>query len=119
MIPELKDFYSTEVEDLENYQPEDPEKFSFDLAILVGPKGEEGAEKFEMEVCTFKWLEETCGEDEVAMSRHRLMVHYYNYKRIIDFIEHYLRTRCSGENWHEVGEKVSRLGYWEFEDYVE
>lgn len=118
MIAELKGFYSTEIDDLENYRPEDPEKFAFGLQILVGPKGENVEESFDIEVCTLKWLEEAYGEDDVIMGRHRLMVRYYNYKRIIDFIERYLRT-CSGENWQEVAEKVARLGYWEFENYVE
>lgn len=42
----------------------------------------------------------------------------YDYNRI----EEYLRERvseCEGLSWDEVGGKLGRLGYWEFEDYRE
>jgi hypothetical protein len=28
-----------------------------------------------------------------------------------------LVERCSGATWQEIAVKVSRIGYWEFEDY--
>jgi len=38
-------------------------------------------------------------------------------KRLIQAIEKFL-TQCYGENWNGVAEKASRLGMWEFEDYI-
>ncbi|MES2662168.1 MAG: immunity 8 family protein [Pseudomonadota bacterium] len=118
MNAELKRLHSPDIYDLENYQPEHPRKFGFLLQAMVGPKGKEGEESFDLEVCTPGWLEEAYGPDEVIIGQHYLIVREYNYQRIVASIENFLRD-CSGKNWREVGEKVSRLGKWEFEDYIE
>lgn len=118
MNAELKRLHSPDVYDLENYQPEDPGKFGFLLQAMIGPEGKEGEESFDMDVCTPRWLEETHGIDEVVIGRHYLIVREYNYQRIVTTIKDFLRD-CSGENWSDVAERVSRLGKWEFEDYTE
>lgn len=118
MNAELKRLHSPDIYDLENYQPEDPEKFGFLLQAMVGPEGKEGEESFDIEVCTPRWLEETHGISDVIIGRHHLIVREYNYPRIVATIKDFLRC-CSGERWNEVAEKVSRLGKWEFEDYTE
>lgn len=118
MYAELKWLHCPDIYDLERYQPEDPEKFAFLLQAMVGPKGEEGEESFDIEVCTPRWLEETYSMDEIIVGRHYLIVREYNYPRIVAAIKKFLQS-CSGENWNAVGEKVSRLGKWEFEDYTE
>lgn len=118
MNAELKRLHSPDVYDLENYQPESPEKFGFLLQAMVGPEGKDGEESFDIEVCTPKWLEKTYGMNDVVIGRHHFIVREYNYPRIVQTIKDFLRG-CSGENWIEVANKVSRLGKWEFEDYVE
>lgn len=118
MNAELKRVHSPDIDDLENYRPENLEKFSFLLEAMVGPEGKEGEESFDIEVCTPKWLEETYGLEDVVIGRHHLIVREYNYERIMRAIKDYLQL-CSGENWNEVAEKVARLGKWEFEDYIE
>lgn len=118
MNAELKRIHSPDIYDLENYQPENPGVFGFLLQAMVGPEGKDGEESFDIEVCTPRWLEETYGVDEVVIGRHHLIVREYNYQRIIAAIKDFLRD-CSGGNWNEVAEKVSRLGKWEFEDYTE
>lgn len=118
MNAELKRLHSPDIYDLESYQPENPERFGFLLQVMVGPEGKDGEESFDIEVCTPKWLEETYGVDDVLVGRHHLIVREYNYQRIVHAIKEFLRG-CSGASWNEVAEKVSRLGKWEFEDYVE
>ena len=56
--------------------------------------------------------------NEVVIGRHHLIVREYNYQKIADSIQDFLRE-CTGESWIEVAEKVSRLGKWEFEDYID
>jgi hypothetical protein len=118
MNAELKELYSPDIDNLESYQPEDPEKFGFLLQAIVGPEGKEGEESFDIEVCTPKWIEEVYKIDEILIARHHFIVREYNYQKILSTIKGFLRG-CSGENWEEVATKVSRLGKWEFEDYVE
>ena len=118
MKAELKRLHSPDIDDLEHYKPERPDQFGFLLQAMVGPEGKDGEESFDIEVCTPKWLEETYGVDDVVIGRHYLIVREYSYERLVCSIKDFLQ-QCSGENWDEVAVKVSRLGMWEFEDYVE
>jgi len=118
MNAELKRFHSPDIYDLENYRPENPENFGFLLQVMVGPEGKDGEESFDIEVCTPKWLEETYEVEDVVIGRHHIIIREYNFERLVRSIKDFLK-QCSGESWNEVTEKVSRLGRWEFEDYIE
>ncbi len=118
MEAKLKGILSPDIDDLENYHPEDPTCFGFLLRAMVGPADEEGQESFDIEVCTPKWLEKTYRSDDVVVGRHHLIVREYNFDRIVGKINNFVRS-CSGKDWDEVAAKVSRLGYWEFEDYAD
>ena len=114
----LKRLHSPDIHDLENYQPEDPKKFGFLLQAMIGPEGQNGEESFDIEVCTPKWLEETYNDDQVVIGLYHLIVRKYNYQKIVLAIKGFLLD-CYGENWNEIVEKVSRLGKWEFDGYVD
>ncbi|MEJ1334509.1 MAG: immunity 8 family protein [Candidatus Sedimenticola sp. (ex Thyasira tokunagai)] len=118
MDAELKRVHSPDIDSLSSYQPEEPECFAFLLQAMIGPKGEDWEESFDIEVCTPKWIEKTYGLDEIVIGRHYFIVREYNYENIIRTIDKYL-MHCSGDDWKEVAARVSRLGRWEFEDYVE
>ncbi|MCS1350871.1 immunity 8 family protein [Mechercharimyces sp. CAU 1602] len=118
MNAELKGFYSTDVDDVLNFMPLNEEEFSFSLQLLVGPKGMDGEESFEVEVCTPKWILREYDRSEVVMGRHRLIMAKYDFERLMGFIEKYISS-CTGDNWEEVAGKLSRLGRWEFEDYID
>lgn len=113
----LKGLHSPDIEDLTKYCPKSPEKFCFLLQAMVGPASQEGAESFDIVVCTPQWLAEHCKYDEVLVGRHHLIVMEYNFGRIAHALQS-LVEQCTGETWAEVGQKVSRIGKWEFEDYV-
>jgi hypothetical protein len=118
MNAELKRVHSPDIGNLETYQPEHLEKFSFLLQAMIGPEGERGEESFDIQVCTPKWLEETYKLEDIIVGRHHLIIREYDYERIINAIKDFLKL-CSGKNWNEVAKKVARLGKWEYEDYVE
>lgn len=111
----LKDLHSTDI-DIETYLPEEEDNFGFLLRAMVGPLGEEGKESFDITVCTPKWLMEKYGTSEVLLGLHKLIVFKYDYLGLKKFIEKYL-TRCSGNTWGEIAQKVSLLGQWEFQGY--
>lgn len=88
------------------------------LRLIVGPKGEDGEESFDVEICTPKWLLSKHNKEDVINGRHKLIVLEYNSDRIQNYINKYVQT-CYGNTWKDVAAKLSRLGYWEFEDYQE
>jgi hypothetical protein len=117
MRAEIKDMWSPDVDDLEAYQPEDSDCFGLALDLMIGPHELDGMESFQLTLCTPQWLIGKYSRDDVIIGRHFLIVFEYNYDRIVHRIRSYVE-HCTGDTWHEVAEKVARLGLWEFEDYV-
>ena len=84
--------------------------------LTVGPSSGDGEESFDVTVCTPSWLDLECLRDGFVVGRHHLIVLSYDFefirRTLVKFVERY-----SGGTWQEVAVKVSRIGYWEFEDY--
>jgi Immunity protein 8 len=114
----LRELHSPDILDLpESYVPPDPKCFGFLLQAFFGPDDGPGEESFDMVVCTPLWLARELHESGgILIGRHYLLVEEYNVGRIRDFLIEYAKT-CNGETWHEVAEKLGRVGRWEFEDY--
>jgi hypothetical protein len=116
MTGKVRLLHSPDIADLEAWAPPDPNSFGFLLQVIAGPDSGEGEESFDVELCTPAWLERRYGTEAVVLGAYHLIVFKYNYPKIRDFIETFVRN-CSGASWREVAEKIGRLGRWEFEDY--
>jgi hypothetical protein len=117
MRAELKYIHSADVDDMRNYVPNDSQCFGFSFQAMLGPEGEDAEESFEMTVCTALWLDKNIN-DQILPLRHFLLVKEYNY----NIIENYLialARRTMGDDWKTIGERLGRVGQWEFEDYIE
>jgi hypothetical protein len=112
----LKYLQSPDIDDLATFCPKEPSKFCFLLQMMVGPAAEEGAESFDMTVCTPQWLIEHCPTDVILEGRHYLFVMEYDFAQIQNYLLQRIEA-CVGENWEAVALQVGRLGKWEFEDY--
>ena len=115
MLSEVKSIMSTDIFDLDNYRSVDNENFSFSLTVSVGPKGETGAEFFEVDVCTPKWLLDN-QYDDVISGKGKIIVFRCDMMRILNKVKA-LFDGCSGKDWQDIAIKLSRIGHWEFEDY--
>ena len=118
MRAKIKSFQSVDIEDLHNFVPENPENFCFLLELMVGPDNQEGEESFDIQVCTPLWFLSILKPNDVILGRHFLIVLEYNFERIYSKIKQLIEA-YSADNWNELAEKIARIGYWEFEDYVE
>ena len=114
----LKKVLSPDINDLSTFIPDAPESFCFLLQAYAGPKGTEGEESFDIQVCTPKWLIQNYEQEDIIIGRHLLIVFNYNYDRIFQRVKRYIES-CNGDTWSEVAEKIGRIGKWEFEDYAE
>jgi Immunity protein 8 len=113
--PRIRAFHSPDVHDLEGHRPVDDD-FAILVQILIGPDDAEGEEAFEIQIVTLGWLEQRCADDGLTSGEGRLVVVRYDWPRI----ETYLRrrvSRCTGSDWQEVAQKLSRFSRWEFADY--
>lgn len=98
----------------------DPSQFAFLARMLVGPAGGPGGESFDVTVCSPEWLAEACRRTGgVYNARHHLVVNFVDFDRRA--LETWLTARVQesqAETWAGVAEKLSHLGYWEFENYT-
>ncbi|WP_405065335.1 immunity 8 family protein [Kribbella sp. NBC_01510] len=76
-------------------------------------------ESFDVTVCSPEWLAKTCREvGGIYDARHHLVVNLEDFD--VRALCAWLAARVQAveaESWSEIGERLGRLGYWEFEDY--
>ena len=98
----------------------DPAEFSLLARMIVGRPDSPGQESFDVTVCTPEWLAEACRKSGgIYDPRHHLVVNLeeFDKRSLHDWLAARVRN-VRGETWSEVGERLGRLGYWEFEDYA-
>jgi hypothetical protein len=118
MRPILKRISTIDGGDPARYAPEDANRFAQVLRFVVGPSSGDGEESFDLTVCTPVWLQDRCEREGFVIGRHHLVVLAYDFEFIRRTLVR-LVERYSGATWQEVATKVSRMAYWEFEDYAQ
>jgi hypothetical protein len=69
-------------------------------------------------VCSPEWLAARSRSDGFVDGGHKVIVNMENFdkKRLRDWLDKRV-SAVDAPTWREVGERLARLGYWEFEDY--
>lgn len=99
--------------------PADPAHFNLLVQLMIGPSDGPGVESFQVTVCTPEWLAVRCREvDGIYDPRHHLVVNLESFdkRKLRQWFESRVQ-KVEAPDWHGVGERLSRIGYWEFEDY--
>lgn len=117
VIPEIKGIYLTDFSSFEEYSPEDPFEFSFDLRVLIGPQHHDAADSFSFTICTPSWVAKECSVDGFIWRWDILIVSEFNRSQITKIIEKFV-SRSGAPTWHQIGEKISRRSNWEFDNYT-
>jgi Immunity protein 8 len=115
MRAELKSLFSPDADPLESFRPSGP--FGILVMAMIGPAGQQGKESFDFVLCTPEWFSSNM-RAEIEMGRHYLFVRDFDYARLEKFVQDYCRRCGEATTWQVLAEKLSRLGKWEFEDYV-
>jgi hypothetical protein len=103
--------------DLETFRPDDPSDVGFLLQIIAGPSDGPGEESFDVMVVTPSWLRRKVEKDGPLIGRHYLVIAAYDAKSLDRFLRTQIESLVS-DDWPTLAEKIGRIGYWEFEDYV-
>jgi len=117
VIPVVKDVISGDLINPQLDKPDDPTDFCVVLQALIGREDTNGCESFQFVVCTPAWLQRELTTRSSIWGRHLLIVAQYDYDLIMTAIND-LCSASAGPDWTTVGERLSRYGFWEFEDYV-
>jgi hypothetical protein len=116
MKAELRYLHSPDINDLENYLPENPDNFCVLIQALIGPSKDKGEEAFDFLVCTPKWISNEVEKEEFILGKDHIVIKKYNYGYIFKIISE-LCNRISGDDWNAVAYKLGHYGRWEFDDY--
>lgn len=96
----------------------DPAEFMLLARMIVGPIDSPGEESFDVTICSPEWLAAASRKVGIYDARHHLVVNVQDLD--LSMIRSWLTARVqevAGESWPDIGERLARLGYWEFEDY--
>lgn len=115
MRAQLRSFYCTDIE-IDTYEPSDPSVDGQWVRMIVGPAIGPGEESFDVLICTPRWLETHVQTEGPIVGRHLLIANRFDLPPLLDRLRD-LVNATTGSNWNEVGEKLGRIGHWEFEDY--
>ena len=83
---------------------------------MIGPNDEDGAEAFDMLVCTPTWLQNELASNKTLSGKGMIIVEEYDYDEILSYLEEQI-VACNDSDWSKAAIKLSRLSFWEYEDY--
>ena len=97
----------------------EPAEFSLLARMIVGPPDAPGEESFDVTVCNPEWLADACRRDGgIYDPQHHLVVDFEQFDART--LHAWLAARVQAvqaETWAEIGERLGKIGHWEFEDY--
>lgn len=85
--------------------------------IEVGPSSGEGADIYQITVCTVTALAEMLEKQRFLTGRHWLFVREFGTTEVSAIIRRVIGD-VEGHNWHHLAEQIGRIGHWEYEDYA-
>ena len=115
MRPVVRSAMSSDV-DIATYESMDPLDDAVWIRFMVGPSDSIGEESFDVLVCTAAWLARTVRESGPQMGRHHLIVDRMDVGAAIGFLRSQIEA-LDAPTWPILGERIGRIGAWEFEDY--
>ncbi|CAN5279172.1 immunity 8 family protein [soil metagenome] len=118
MRPLIKAVLSPDV-DLATFIPSDDRDVCVFLQLLVGSAASHGEESFQLTVMTPRALERELRKIGSPMvGRHYVFIERWETSAVLQWLTMSIES-IEGSTWDEVGERVARIGWWEFEDYTE
>jgi hypothetical protein len=102
------------------WAPPDPDDFGLLVTVGIGQRGGEGADNFDVLVCSPRWLAGTTtgegGYQGGIWLRHYLVMPRWDHAVFRGIVEK-LCNSVGGGTWEQVAEKLARYMQWEFEDF--
>lgn len=112
----IKRLHSPDIQDLQQFSPLEKDNFGFLLQVMIGEKGQEGEESFDIMVLTPKWLTENYNNNDIVFGFHHIIMFDYNYQLLLNKLINYIEN-INADNWDEFGNKINLIGKWEFSNY--
>lgn len=111
----VRGVYATDV-DIQAYRPANPADDGVWLRLLVGPADGPGEESLDILVCTPLWLRAVVVRAGPQLGLHHLIVEPLDLGVAIEFLRHRIESLVA-DDWPALSDQLTRIGYWEFQDY--
>ena len=105
-----------EIIDGEEESLADPERGGGWVRFVVGIDEGPGDESFDVLVCAPRWLKERISQDGPVLGRHILVTCQLELREAVAFLTRRFEEELA-DDWASLGERLSQLGSWEFENY--
>jgi hypothetical protein len=114
ITPKIKHIDLSSPTPWESFTPVDIYSYGFYLTATIGPSQSEAGELFQILICSPKWREYQNLNGNNISERHFEFEGIFNRLTIQTELSKFIES-CSGENWQEVVNLISRKAEWEFE----
>ncbi len=116
---EIKDIWSSDVENVNRWVPDDRSTVFIQIYIAIGVEGDERADNFQLVVATptgiRKWAEEY--KLDLVLKRNVFVYREFSWKSLKRDIDAVVK-KCESDTWNESVLKLQRYFLWEYEDYT-
>jgi hypothetical protein len=113
MKAEIKDYLSTDVEDIHTWSPTDLEDIFLSVDLMIGIPGKSGADNFSIVVASPQALKGRYRHHNVGKL---FVVNEFKWAEIFKTFEHWV-AECEGADWMQLAACLGRRFDWEFEGY--
>ena len=115
LIPELKDWFCSDVDDIERWVPEHQDVFYW-LNLSIGQRGDERSDDFGVLVATPDGLKRyrQSSHPEARSALPPIVVHPYSWDTVAFEIRRRLE-RCEGSDWPDMVRSLQKVFQWEYE----
>lgn len=109
--PELKDYWCSDIDDLDNWEPDDPQYVDLWFSVAVGIEGEEGADDFQVHLVSERQV------SQIQDKKYMLVIPYYkNWKDVVSRVRESIST-CEDINWLGMSLQLEKKYLWEYHNY--
>ena len=96
--------------------PDDDGPFMLAMTAGVGPRGDDGADNFQVIVCNAAWIGELARRASAYWPRGNLIVERFDEAHVMDVLQKLVDTFSKSTDWPSFAERLNRYLLWEFED---
>ena len=109
--PEIQDYWCSEVNDLDSWEPEDPQYVDLWFSVAIGIKGNDAADDFQVHLVSESQLRHTYNKNYL------LVIPYYeNWSDVMNRLSECIED-CKDINWSGMSAQLEKLYLWEYHDY--
>ena len=109
--PEIKDYFCSDIEDVEQWVPADVTDVDFWLTLMIGID-QHGGDNFQLHVVTPKNI-----APGPTAKKYVVVLNEYSWEALQNEIQRIMQE-CAGFNWSDICEQLSERFQWEYEGMV-